>query len=447
LLFVLLACSPLVWSQGRLGAPTTSVTASFTLSVTGGGTGTVTSGDGQISLCSSGGGTCSGTYLIGSTVVLTPTASGGSLFAWSTGTDGASVCAGAGACTFVITANATLVGIFSGSGAGAIQASPYFSIDLNSASQYPSGGSCSGTFQNCINQGQNRFWDTPNVTVPFLETCDNGTFICTSTHVVYTFNAANGFDALLATMNSNSVHTAQMALARMPVFASSKYPRRSCNYYSTFTPAGDRVRFSAGITTVTTSGATLFSTGSAWVGSVLLVADSDFGVTERFSRSTRHHHPESIAPLDRRTSQHDDLREFEHAAAVPGRPVPASERSQRGRNRSEPLLAQLGREDHSTRERQRRQRRLSHDARAHHRVGNLERALGREVLGGLARSTDPHAGRSLRPGEGLLGFALTFTAVNNTGLYTIASNYARIEQQPEGRALQHHRLGQSAETI
>jgi hypothetical protein len=57
--------------------------------------------------------------------------------------------------------------------------------------------------------------------VPFLETCDNGTFICTSTHVVYTFNAANGFDTLLATMNSNSVHTAQMALGRMPVFASS----------------------------------------------------------------------------------------------------------------------------------------------------------------------------------------------------------------------------------
>jgi hypothetical protein len=251
LLFVLLACSPLVWSQGRLGAPTTSVTASFTLSVTGGGTGTVSSADGQIALCANGGGTCSGTYLIGSTVVLTPTASGGSLFAWSTGTDGASVCAGAGACTFVITANATLVGIFSGSGAGAIQASPYFSIDLNSASQYPSGGSCSGTFQNCINQGQNRFWDTPNVTVPFLETCDNGTFICTSTHVVYTFNAANGFDTLLATMNSNSVHTAQMALGRMPVFASKSPRDGSCNYYSTFTPGGDTVRINSGIPTVT----------------------------------------------------------------------------------------------------------------------------------------------------------------------------------------------------
>ena len=187
-----------LWGQVTYGAPTTTTTATFTVTATGTGTGSVTSADGGISSCTSGGGTCSHTYPIGTAITVTPTATGGSGFFWSTGTDGASGCSGAGPCTFTITSTATLQAVFTGSGGGSVPASPTFSLDLNSDTQYPT----------TISHGQIRFWDTPGSQWPFIETSNN----------VYSFV---NVDTVLQFAAANSVHTAQYGLARTPNWASS----------------------------------------------------------------------------------------------------------------------------------------------------------------------------------------------------------------------------------
>lgn len=186
------------WRVLRDGAPAGGVTTTLTITATGTGTGSVSSSDGQIASCSSGGGACTGTYNIGASVTLTPTATGGSGFFWSSGTDGASICSGAGPCTFVITSTATLQAVFTGSGGGSVPASPTFSLDLNSNTQYPT----------TISHGQIRFWDTPGAQWSFIETANN----------VFSFTS---LDTVLQSAAANSVHTAQFGLARTPNWASS----------------------------------------------------------------------------------------------------------------------------------------------------------------------------------------------------------------------------------
>ncbi|HZW92844.1 MAG TPA: Ig-like domain-containing protein, partial [Candidatus Eremiobacteraceae bacterium] len=180
----------------------------LTLTVTGGGAGSVSSADGEISNCSASGGICSATYNVGNTVTLTPSAIAGSTFNWSTGTGSAGVCSGSGACTFNIAGTATVTAIFTPFGGSAIPASPIFGLDLNTDTQFPS----------TLNQGSDRLWDTPGVEWPFVETANN------------TFNWTN-VDTVLAAMASSSIHTAQVALARTPNFATSVPGDTSCNYY------------------------------------------------------------------------------------------------------------------------------------------------------------------------------------------------------------------------
>jgi uncharacterized protein YjdB len=199
-------------SEGGITSAVTTVqvlSPIFTLTVTGAGTGSVSSADGEISNCSSGGGACSGTYNVGATVTLTPVGTTGSSFSWSNGTGGAAVCSGSGACTFTITSTTSLTAIFTPFGGPEILASPTFGIDLNSGVQFPS----------TINQGTDRLWDTPGVTWPFVEISNN------------IFNWAS-VDNVLATMAANSIHTAQVVLSRTPNFATSAPGDKSCSYYS-----------------------------------------------------------------------------------------------------------------------------------------------------------------------------------------------------------------------
>lgn len=196
--FLLVLASSWTWAQVTFGAPTTTTTAVLTVTPIGTGTGSVNSADGYINNCNSGGGTCSHTYTIGASVTLTPTATGGSGFAWSSGTDGASACSGTGPCTFNITTTAGITAVFTGSGSGAIPASPTFAIAYNQSTAFPVG----------INHGQGRIWDTVGAQWPWLETA-NGT---------YNFTQLN---EILNLMTQNSVHTAQYGLARTPNWASS----------------------------------------------------------------------------------------------------------------------------------------------------------------------------------------------------------------------------------
>lgn len=210
--------------------PAANSTVTFTVSVSGAGSGSVADGTGQITGCTSGGGSCSATYNTGASVTLTATPTGGANTTMSGGTDGASVCSGSTTlCSFTITANATLSVVFSSSGGGAIPASPMFSIDINSSSQFAVGGNCSGTYLNCIALGQIRLWDTPFMQVPFLLNCTNGTNICAANAITYNFST---FDTVLATYNTNAVRTAQMDMARTPVFATSGLGTgANCNYF------------------------------------------------------------------------------------------------------------------------------------------------------------------------------------------------------------------------
>lgn len=197
-LFVVLLLCASAFGQVVYGAPTTTTTATLTVTVTGSGTGVVNSADGYISNCSSGGGTCTHTYVIGAAVTLTPVATGGSGFVWSSGTDGASVCSGGGSCTFNITATAGINGVFTGTGGGVIPASPTFSLAYNSSTNFPT----------TINHGQGRIWDTVGSQWPFIETASG----------VYSWS---NLDNILFLMTQNSVHTAQYGLARTPNWASS----------------------------------------------------------------------------------------------------------------------------------------------------------------------------------------------------------------------------------
>jgi hypothetical protein len=229
-------------AQVVYGAPTTSVTAVLTVTATGTGAGSVTSADGLISSCSSGGGTCTATYNIGASVTLTPTATGGSTFNWSSGTDGASVCSGSGACTFNITTTAGVSAVFSSG--GTILATPTFGLDYNVGA---------ANFPVTINHGVGRFWDSPSVEWPFVETSNNS------------FNWTN-VDGLLAAMLTNSVHTAQVALARTPYFATSA---------NTYTDAGtcSYVAFSATAnnTALSETGSTVTVTSSLNPGTSVVV--------------------------------------------------------------------------------------------------------------------------------------------------------------------------------
>lgn len=202
---LLLAAVPAV-SQVTYGSPSGVVAVALTVTPTGTGTGRIDSGDGQISNCHVGGGQCTGTYNIGAALVLTPTASGGSNFNWSGGTDGASVCSGSGPCSFLITATAGVNAVFSAPGS-AVLASPFFSVDLNNSVKFPATG-CPGGVGICPNltMGQVRLWDTASVLWPFINTAP-GTYVWTT------------LDTLLTTANTNSVHSVQIALARTPKFA------------------------------------------------------------------------------------------------------------------------------------------------------------------------------------------------------------------------------------
>jgi|HubBroStandDraft_4_1064222.scaffolds.fasta_scaffold00021_30 hypothetical protein len=197
LLLFLLLCGSAV-AQVTFGSPTSTTTAVLTVTPTGTGTGSISSADGYISNCSSSGGTCNHTYVVGALITLTPTITGGSGFAWSSGTDGASGCSGTGSCTFNITATASLTAVFTGSGSGAIPASPTFAIAYNQSTAFPVG----------INHGQGRIWDTVGAQWPWLNTAFG----------VYNWTQ---LDEILNLMTQNSVHTAQYGLARTPNWASS----------------------------------------------------------------------------------------------------------------------------------------------------------------------------------------------------------------------------------
>jgi hypothetical protein len=187
-------------AQVRLGDQTTSNTQLLTVTVAGTGTGSVSSSETPtpyINACTiAGGANCSYAYSAGASVTLVPTATGGSGFAWSSGTGGAIGCSGAGNCVFNMTSVSTVTGIFTGSGGGAIQPSPTFSIDMNTCTTFPP-----------INMGQIRFWDSPSCQWSFIETAAN----------VFNFTQ---LDTYLNLAVQNSVHSAQYALARTPNFAS-----------------------------------------------------------------------------------------------------------------------------------------------------------------------------------------------------------------------------------
>lgn len=200
-------------AQVLYGVSSTPTTAAFTLTVNGTGTGSVTSADAYIAACTSAGGAnCSHTYVLGASVTLTATPTAGSTFSWSGGSPaapGPGVCSGIGlTCTFTVPSTATLNAVFTAAGGTAIQASPLFSIDLNSSAQYPT----------TINHGQDRFWDTPSIGWSYMTACTGGGYTCAANAVTYTWTS---FDSVLATAFTSAVHNAQMALSRTPSFASS----------------------------------------------------------------------------------------------------------------------------------------------------------------------------------------------------------------------------------
>lgn len=84
---------------------------------------------------------------------------------------------------------------------------------------------------NCISEGQIRLWDTPNLQVPFMIACSNGTNICAYNAISYTFT---NLDSFLQTLAANSIKTVQMDLARTPIMATSDpstVDGSNCNYY------------------------------------------------------------------------------------------------------------------------------------------------------------------------------------------------------------------------
>lgn len=185
-------------AQVRYGDQVASGGLSLTITVIGSGTGNIHSTDGFIVNCTQTGGTCSHTYTGGAGIALIPTLTGGSGFAWTSGTGSATGCSGLGYCIFNITAATTITGVFTGEGSGAIPASPTFAIDYNSATLFPT----------TINHGQGRIWDTPGAQWPFIETAS----------AVYGWSS---LDNILFLMTQSSVRTAQYGLARTPNWASS----------------------------------------------------------------------------------------------------------------------------------------------------------------------------------------------------------------------------------
>lgn len=262
------------FGQIKMGSPVTSTTVTLTVSPIGSGTGNVSTSDNKISLCAvGGGGTCTATYAIGASVSMVPNPLGGSVFAWSNGTDGASVCSGGGTCTFVITANATISAVFSPA-SGTVQPYPTFSIDPNSATSYP----------NTINHGGDREWDTPNVQWSFVAACTNGTNACAANAVTYTFTS---LDTLLKNALTNSVHFSQYALARTPMFASGDPNNPNCNYYKSATGFGisnGMVVTTSGTTVTITGGSSTFPTDGSWNGRGVIIGTN--GSWSRFQVSS-----------------------------------------------------------------------------------------------------------------------------------------------------------------
>jgi hypothetical protein len=188
------------------------VMVTLTLDLTGSGAGSVSSTDGLISGCTSAGGSnCTAIYPSGSSITLDPTSTGGSSFSWSAVAGGTPICSGSVSCNFVITANTTLVASFNTPG---IQASPTFSIDYNSSSQFPAG----------IRHGQGRLWDTSHVEWIYVQTSACTTSPCPGSFVW------DSLDFLLGQMAQNSVYTAQYSLARTPGFLSSNPADTTCHY-------------------------------------------------------------------------------------------------------------------------------------------------------------------------------------------------------------------------
>jgi trimeric autotransporter adhesin len=98
---------------------------------------------------------------------------------------------------------------------GGILASPYFGIDYNTA--MPIGS-------NAISHGIGRFWDTPGVTWPFVQTSACTVAPCSGS---FTWTTV---DSLLSQMLNGSIRTAQVALSRTPSFATSNPSDLKCAY-------------------------------------------------------------------------------------------------------------------------------------------------------------------------------------------------------------------------
>jgi hypothetical protein len=171
-----------------------------------------------------------------------------------------------------------------------VLASPYFSIDLNNSTKFPSSDCVSGVGV-CpnITYGQGRLWDTSQVLWPFIETSNN--FFVWST-----------LDSVLGSLNTSSVHSVQIALARTPPFAASgaDTDAGACSYI--------KYGSSGLVTALSESGSTVTATSTFNPGLVTIVMSGDtpsgydgvFTVTS--SNSTQFQYTDTVTGLGAGTS-------------------------------------------------------------------------------------------------------------------------------------------------
>ena len=226
-MLAVLVLTPLCYAQySGVGSYSSTPVNNFTITMTanGAGTGSVSDNQSQIDCVwngSSTSGTCTGSYPSGTLILLTPTTTGGSSFAWGTNSFG---CSGTGACTFNITANGTAVAHYSPSGGTTILPA-MAGIGINSG--FPS-----------IPFGNMRDWDTCGAEWSFIPSCNASSCVPNDSNLVYNYatscSKSSGFDTWSADAFNSGVKVTMMTLgSRTPLFATSNPTDTSCNYNGT----------------------------------------------------------------------------------------------------------------------------------------------------------------------------------------------------------------------
>lgn len=215
---IILLCLTASHGQAVFARTPTVTTATFTVTVSGGGTGAVSSADGLIVSCST---SCVATESIGGTVTLTLTPTGGSAGAWVGGTGGSGSCSGALPCTFVFSGTGSITALFTASGGTTITAAPFFLIDLNNWNHYPNDPSvgCGANSSTCIPSGGVRMWDLFHTNWAQTETAP-GVYDFTTVDVILHAGALGGSTYI------------SWVLGRTPSFYSSNPGDTTCAYYT-----------------------------------------------------------------------------------------------------------------------------------------------------------------------------------------------------------------------